>query len=323
MFHSIKAGIKHYISREINKGLSQVVRKIPVTMAWDDQITINLPPKWFDNLADVSQYRDGITHIKPEDLALEENIDAYIDRDTLPLPSTEDREGYMGERHFEFWLGGLDDYLKIKHALKRQKIALDPGFSLYDMGCASGRVLRHFLCQENGLELWGSDVNSRHVEWVSRYLGGGIKVFQNHGLPHLPIEDNSFDLVYAFSVFSHIDAFEDAWLLELRRITRRGGILYLTIHSDHTWEVMREGGAITLYESLLNHPEFSPALLKENLPRERTVFRYGNESSYRANIFYDTEYIRRMWGRYFDIAEIIQGGHQYQDVVVLRKGDRL
>ena len=59
---------------------------------------------------------------------------------------------------------------------------------------------------------------------------------QNHALPHLPIEDGSTALVYGFSVFTHIDEFETAWLAEIRRILRPGGVAYLTINSDDTWK---------------------------------------------------------------------------------------
>jgi ubiquinone/menaquinone biosynthesis C-methylase UbiE len=58
-------------------------------------------------------------------------------------------------------------------------------------------------------------------------------------LPHVPYEDNYFDLIYAGSVFTHIADLADAWLLELKRILRPGGMLYVTVHDDHTLEVLR------------------------------------------------------------------------------------
>src|SRR5204863_7451754 len=46
---------------------------------------------------------------------------------------------------------------------------------------------------------------------------------------HLPFEDRFFDLVYCGSVFSHMGEMCDAWLLELARVIRPGGTLYLTV----------------------------------------------------------------------------------------------
>ncbi len=280
------------------------------------QLSITEPPKRFVNLSDISKYRDGFSYIRPEDLKLEKPIDDYIEKDRFPLPCTEDREGYMDERHFEYWLSGLNDYLNIRDILKKYDQCLKPGFSVYDIGCASGRVIRHFFCQENGLDLWASDVNSNHAEWILKYLGTTIKAFQNHFFPHLPMEDNCFNLIYAFSVFTHIDSFDLAWLAELRRILKPGGIAYLTIHSDHTWSVMKAG--LPIYEALMTHPDFSPDLLKSPLSQEKTIYRWG-AGGYSSNVFYHTEYIKNIWRRYFEVLEIIREGCFYQDVVILRK----
>jgi SAM-dependent methyltransferase len=322
MLKKIKNRIKRYIDREIEKRQDKFVtsqQNPEKNNLWESQIAINSPPKEFDNLLSVSNYTSGINHIAPESLSLEKPISEYIDADQYPLPATEDREGYMGDRHYEYWLGGLSDYLNIKNRLLPHGYALNPGFSVYDLGCASGRVVRHFLCQERDLDLWASDINLNHVEWVTRFLEQKICTFQNHALPHLPMEDNYFDLVYAFSVFSHIDAFETAWLLELKRIIKPGGLAYLTIHSDHTWRIMKDGGARPIYEALLNHPEFHEGLLQSKLPKQKMVFRYPAEHSYRANVFYDIDFIERIWGQYFDILEIYCEGHNYQDAVLLKK----
>jgi SAM-dependent methyltransferase len=49
--------------------------------------------------------------------------------------------------------------------------------------------------------------------------------------PPLPFEDASFDLVYSISVFTHLDEeMQDAWLNELKRVLRPGGILIITVH---------------------------------------------------------------------------------------------
>jgi len=36
-------------------------------------------------------------------------------------------------------------------------------------------------------------------------------------------------------------------------------------------------------------------------------------------VFHSLDYIRNAWGRFFDVVDIIPKGHDYQDVVVLRK----
>ena len=39
-------------------------------------------------------------------------------------------------------------------------------------------------------------------------------VFQNHSIPTLPLPDASIDLITAFSVFTHMEGMETAWLME-------------------------------------------------------------------------------------------------------------
>jgi len=97
--------------------------------------------------------------------------------------------------------------------------------SYLDFGCATGRVIRHFGAAEPQIKTYGCDINRMHVDWCAKYLPENITVFQNHSIPTLSLPDNSIDMVSAFSVFTHIEAFETSWLMELRRILRPGGRL--------------------------------------------------------------------------------------------------
>ena len=311
---SIKRRIKAYIDRQISLTVGGLGKR---GGALGDPIVSVAREEPYDHLGPVSLYIGGESSIRPEDLKLEKSLDDYIHGDTRPLPSTQDREGYMDDRHYEYWLSGLQDYLEIKHLLRKQGRVIEDGFRILDFGCASGRVLRHFLCHERRAESWAADMNPRHVEWVRRFLGPGVKVFQNSRLPGFPIEDNFFDLVYAFSVFTHIDALELAWLLEIRRVLKKGGLAFITIHSDHTWNSMKPEWLI--YHTLLSHPEVTVETIKRPMDRERISYRWYDGESYSANVFHSVEYIRATWGRFFEVVDIVTQGHFYQDVVLLRK----
>ena len=196
-----------------------------------------------------------------DDVKLQHPLPAYADLDPYPIPVTEDREGYYGDFHYDWWLSGLYDYLAVKQTLTRFGGSLKPGDAVFESGCASGRVLRHFACQAKDIDIWGADINLRHVEWIQNYLPQHIRIFQNTALPHLPIDDKSISLVMAFSVFTHIDELELAWLAELRRVLKPGGFAYLTIHSEHTWSIMRPGLSAFEYlmavrERIANYADF-------------------------------------------------------------------
>jgi hypothetical protein len=126
------------------------------------------------------------------------------------------------------------------------------------------------------------------------------------------------DLISAYSVFTHIEAFETTWLMELRRILRPGGIAWVTVHTERTWAQMAPGWP--LHNAMSKHPDFQPYLAERGeLPGERVVFRWRDDRSYTSNVFYTREYLYRSWGR---ILEVVEDHHRlpgFQDVVVLRK----
>ncbi|MCC6284032.1 MAG: class I SAM-dependent methyltransferase [Phycisphaerales bacterium] len=151
-----------------------------------------------------------------------------------------------------------------------------------------------------------------------------IEVFHNRAVPPLPLERDSLNLVYAFSVFSHIDEQEMPWLEELRRVLRPGGYAYLSTHTEHTWGIL--GSEHAIYRNLFSLPfraapamVIEPAMLTRPMPAERVVFSLPGARAYGRNVFQSTAYIEREWGRLFEIQAIHRQGAYYQDVIVLRK----
>lgn len=277
----------------------------------------------FEKIGSVHDYLEGEVHTDLASLITPEEIAPFLQRDFYPLPATIDRENYHGERHYDWWLSGLKDFLTIEKQLQQRGAALKPGDSVFELGCASGRVLRHFAIQRSELKCSGADIKLRHVEWMRLFLPDTLSLFQNTLLPHVPMEDNSQSLVTAFSVFTHIDDFELAWLAEIRRILKPGAIFYVSVHSERTWGLMRPG--VPVYDALLHKQDqirdykVTKSFLHSPMPREKTVLYWGNTRNYNCNVFHHTDYIKREWGRFFDVEEIIPAGSGYQDVVVLRK----
>lgn len=242
-------------------------------------------------------------------------VEIAVARDTSSLPLTEHREGYYGDNHFNYWASGLRDYFQIEEWTKRNRFRIG---SFLDIGCATGRILRHLHFQTDIDTVYGCDINRQHVDWISRFLPPDIMVFQNTSLPNLPLPDQSVDFISAFSVFTHIECFDSTWLMELRRILRPGGIAWLTIHGDRTWREMRPDWPG--YAGLDAHPEFQKHRQSAELPVDRLICRWHNDMSYTGNVFYSFEYIRRHWGRLFEVVDFMSTLPAYQDIVVLRKG---
>ncbi|MEJ0102858.1 MAG: class I SAM-dependent methyltransferase [Bacteroidota bacterium] len=283
---------------------------------WESSIIIQKTKENFKILPSVGQYITQQHYTDISKLNLDDDVSTYLKRDSYPIPLTEDREGYFDDRHYDFWLDGLSEFLKIKRNCERASVIFEANTKILDFGCATGRVLRHFALQSI-VECWGCDINENHVIWCNRYLPPSVKVFQNSSLPHLMIEENFFDVIYCLSVFTHIETFETSWLCEIRRVLKKGGIAYVTIHDETSWENMPKDWGVGY--ALTNHPEFQEKWLKEGFPNEKFVSRWQADKSYSSNVFYKIDYIRNVWGKFFNILDIIPMGSNYQTVLILQK----
>ena len=284
---------------------------------WEDFVSLNSRGDHrFEVLGPAAQYREGDTHTDWSEVQFHVDLDAAALADTLPLPVTKDREGYYGPHHFSYWASGLRDLSNMTFACDRLGVTVR---DFLDIGCSSGRVIRHSALQHPEIRTFGCDINAAHVAWVAQHLPNDIMIFQNSSVPTLPIPDASMDLVSAFSVFTHIEAFETAWLMEIRRILRPGGLAWITVHTEKTWDDMTESWP--LYNALKNHPEFTKIPAGSPMPRDRMVFRWRADRSYSSNVFYSYDYIHKYWSRYLDIVETHRRLPVFQDVLVMRKPD--
>ena len=187
--------------------------------------------------------------------------------------------------------------------------------SILDFGCSTGRVLRHFHndYRQHGWQLNGVDIQARCIEWLRCHFPREFTVYTGSVMPFIPFEDRSFDVVYGFSVFTHIKYLWDAWLLELRRVLKPGGLLIQTIHTEHAWEFYhrhREEGWVRS-----NH---SPRVY--DAPNmDVDWFAYGDIGV--SQVFWKREVARTFWGRYLEVLDLLPPPEKYsfQDWIVCRR----
>lgn len=117
------------------------------------------------------------------------------------------------------------------------------GKSLYDskildFGCGWGRLLRLFYKTTPYTQLYGVDPWQKSLDFCKQY---NLKC--NFGLStavpdSLPFGDTAFDLVYAFSVFTHISfKSADAALKIIRKRIDKNGLLVITIRPVEYWRL--------------------------------------------------------------------------------------
>ena len=99
-------------------------------------------------------------------------------------------------------------------------------------------MLRQFLDEAEQAQFWGCDIDAPSIAWVEANLSPPCGSFHNRFTPPLPLEAGSLDLVYATSVFTHIDELWSDWLLELHRILAPGGRLISSFLGEGMWEAL-------------------------------------------------------------------------------------
>ncbi len=271
---------------------------------------VGIPSNFFDKtyLSDQSWWKE-----KAQAWWLEEpEWEELLRRDQAPIPDRENREGYFAKHHLAFWISGYRDYRKTIAAVEPYGIR---GGRFFDFGGSTGRVFRHFEFQSDQWDVWSSDFKLSSVGWNQTHYPNSIKVFLNNSNPSLPLPDSYFDLVSAFSVFTHINETETAWLLELRRILKVGGIAYITIHDEATW--------LNMVPMIKNKVEkFRPDIADlVELPEGKTVVTFRDDDPYNCHVFHGRQYIENVWGRFFEICEIKSLNHDQQAVVICRRPD--
>lgn len=239
----------------------------------------------------------------------------YVEGVPLPLPAPALRMGYSPDDDQGYLNWGRHDHDLIVQRFDAHCKLDRTSMKVLDFGCSSGRVLRHFYdwSTSKKCELYGVDIQALPIEWMREFLPPDFKVFTGTVMPSLPFEDNSFDMIYGFSVFTHIKYLWDTWLLELRRVLKPGGILLQTIHTEKAWRFYHEHQGedwvrAALPERVWGTPEMDvPYLFHGDIGVSQTFFR--------------TDKAREMWGRYLEVLEIYAPSERYsfQDMVVCRK----
>jgi len=99
--------------------------------------------------------------------------------------------------------------------------------AVLDFGCGWGRVIRFFIKDLQPSALWGVDPVEEMIAISKENKWCNFKTINTR--PPLPFQDDTFDLIYSVSVFSHLsEEMHHSWLLELTRVLKPGGLLMAT-----------------------------------------------------------------------------------------------
>jgi SAM-dependent methyltransferase len=192
----------------------------------------------------------------------------------------------------------------VEAALEKVGRDFDSFRDVLDFGCGCGRTLAWFA--KRSPRLYGTDIDAEAISWCRDNLGFA-KFAVNDPLPPLGYPSEAFDLIYAISVFTHLnEGYQFRWLNELRRVTQTGGVVLLTVHGRHVWVDLarKDVGEI-----------------------ERDGFKFLSSNAMKGmfpdwyqNAYHTKEYVFDRYSEYFEVLDYIpRGMSNRQDTVVLRK----
>lgn len=238
----------------------------------------------------------------------------------LPPPLLAARVTGRDDIHW-FDVSGMRTLADIRDALGVTGRTITDFPRILDFGCGSGRVLRHLRgAVRPEQEVIGVDVDAEAVAWAAANLPG-VAVHRVPPLPPSPIADKAIDLVVAIDVFSRVpEEVALAWLADLHRVVRPGGIALVSVSGRDAWrgfrETWRASGAdearLQAADAAYHRNGFFH--LPARNPYERPL------PDYYGTAIHTIDYLDRMWQQHFAIAGWLpRASLDYQDMIVLRK----
>lgn len=202
---------------------------------------------------------------------------------------------------------------------------------ILDFGCGCGRTLRWMRDLTREATVWGVDIDAEAIDWCRGHIGPARFEVTNP-VPPLPFPDNSFDLIYALSVFTHLDyPGQIAWLTELRRVLAPGGIVLLTFlgYTPEKYAARPHGAPLRLFNerimasASLDIWSFLEPAEVEQLDRDGFVFLPYRDSPRDAPYgvaYHRPEHVHDAFGKILPLVSYVPDGFcDYLDAALFQK----
>jgi|SRR5208337_427662 len=238
-------------------------------------------------------------------------------RDGIPLlPPENIQERFCGRSGQLAMEQAMEFYKVIREASKNTGRQLGSMDAIMDFGCGWGRIFRCFLRDVSPGVLCGCDCMPEMVNYCKNTFPG-FEFIQNDPFPPIDFHDGKFDLIYAYSVFSHLsEAAHMAWLREFYRIMRPGGLIVLTT---------RPREFISYWPKLpyIHRVDDKKALSEYDAGKLVHIPVSGGDNlsdSFYGETAIPEAYIRSEWSKWFKVERILDNViHVDQKIIVARK----
>ena len=153
----------------------------------------------------------------------------YIKDVRMPgFPSEEIQRQFVGSTKEQALREGFNFYQRVKNYCRLYSVPINPDTRVLDFGCGWGRISRFFFKDIASDNFYGVDVDADMVSFCQSAMPSGIYSTVSPE-PPMDFANNSFDVIFAYSVFSHLaEHVAIAWIKEFSRVLKPQGILLAT-----------------------------------------------------------------------------------------------
>lgn len=245
-----------------------------------------------------------------------------------PLPDEAVQLRFTGQSGDDTLDQAFHAYRAFRDLGRRALGTIKPDASVVDFGCGWGRIARFFEKDVDRERVHGIDCSPEAIE-VCRQLDRWARYELVDPLPPTPIPAASVDLVYCYSVFSHLsEAAHMRWVSEFARVLRPGGALVVTT---------RKRDFITYCAELRARPDlpFYQAGLRDSFTDTAAALRDYDagrfcyapvggggvlDSSFYGEACIPRRYVEDRWAAEFELVDFVEDvKHVDQNVIAVRR----
>jgi SAM-dependent methyltransferase len=176
------------------------------------------------------------------------NVPAYQGMELPRFPPDELQRQFVGSAGENTIREAFTFYRVVKDYAARLGKPLAPRTRVLDFGCGWGRIIRVFLRDVYSENLYGVDVVPTVIDICKQtFPYGTFSVVE--AWPPTAFNAETFDCIYAYSVFSHLaEPVHIKWVEEFSRILKPGGVLLVTTQGRSFIEFCRSLREKEFYE---------------------------------------------------------------------------
>lgn len=233
------------------------------------------------------------------------------------FPPEETQARFTGRSGFSTMIQAFEFYDIVRNTCLKTSRPLSSMDAILDFGCGWGRIIRIFLKDVEPEKLYGCDCTPEILN-ICKEMNKWSSFDLINPFPPTHYKSSTFDLIYAYSVFSHLsEKYNNLWLEEFYRILKPNGILVITIRQKNFIYKLKEA-----YPYM---PDFS---IEEELKKyENDIFVYFNTgggfeltSDFYGEAFMSKKCVERELSKFFKIIDFIEGtANVDQSIIVAEK----